>query len=277
MRRSTSQAIIAITLILMVTGLMVLSLSGHLAPLQGLILRPFSGIQSWIALRVAATRELLNSPRDVASLREEITQLESEVTRLHQEIISLREQAAEAEILAALLDYARAKPESSYRATNVIGRDVSPFLRSIWINGGSDTGFSRGMPVVTQQGLVGRIVEVFPTIARVQLISDPEASVNVKLQQSRTDGLLSPQLNGELWVDLIDQTVTVTQGELVLTSGLGGKYPTDIPIGQILNVRRRDYELFQQAVIQPSVDFDDIDIVLIITNFRPLPLEHIAP
>ena len=84
-------------------------------------------------------------------------------------------------------------------------------------------------------------------------------------------------MNGELWVDLIDQTVTVTQGELVLTSGLGGKYPTDIPIGQILNVRRRDYELFQQAVIQPSVDFDDIDIVLIITNFRPLPLEHIAP
>lgn len=59
MRRSTSQAIIAITLILMVTGLMVLSLSGHLAPLQGLILRPFSGIQSWIALRVAATRGMI--------------------------------------------------------------------------------------------------------------------------------------------------------------------------------------------------------------------------
>ena len=277
MRRSTSQAIIAVTLILLATGLLVLSLSGHLAPLQGLILHPLSGVQSWIALRVAATRELLYSSRDIASLREEIARLESEVTRLQQEIISLREQSAEAEILAALLDYARAQPESSYKAANVIGQDVSPFLRSIWINAGSDTGFSRGMPVITQRGLVGRIVEVFPTIARVQLITDPEASVNVKLQQSRADGLLAPQLNGELWVDLIDQTVTVSQGELVLTSGLGGKYPTDIPVGQILNVRRRDYELFQQAVIQPSVDFDDIDIVLVITNFHLLPLEHSAP
>lgn len=264
-------------LILVAAGLLALSLGGYLTPIQNLILRPISSIQSWVALRVAALRDFLTSPRDVASLREEISGLEGEVARLQQEIIALREQAAEAKILAALLDYARARPESSYKAARVIGRDVSPFLRSLIIDVGSDAGISRGMPVVTRRGLVGRIIEVFPTVARVQLITDPEASVNVQLQLSRADGVLAAQLNGELWVDLIDQSATITQGELVITSGLGGKYPIEIPVGQVISIHRRDYELFQQAVIQSSVDFDDIDIVLVITNFRPLPLEQPFP
>lgn len=277
MKRSTSRTFVAVTLILVAAGLLTLSLGGYLAPIQNLILRPISSIQSWVALRVAAIRDFLTSPRDVASLREEISGLEGEVARLQQEIIALREQAAEAEILAALLEYARAKPESSYKAARVIGRDVSPFLRSLIIDIGSDAGITRGMPVVTRRGLVGRIIEVFPSVARIQLITDPEASVNVQLQLSRADGVLAAQLNGELWVGLIDQSATITQGELVITSGLGGKYPAEIPVGQVISIRRRDYELFQQAVVQSSVDFDDIDIVLVITNFRPLPVEQPLP
>ncbi len=277
MRRSTSRTFVAVTLILVAAGLLALSLGGYLAPIQNLILRPISSIQSWVALRVASLRDFLTSPRDVASLREEISRLEGEVARLQQEIIALREQTAEAEILAALLDYARASPESSYKAARVIGRDVSPFLRSLIIDVGSDAGISRGMPVVTRRGLAGRIIEVFPTVARVQLITDPESSVNVQLQLSRADGVLAAQLNGELWVDLIDQSTTITQGELVITSGLGGKYPAEIPVGQVISIHRRDYEVFQQAVIQSSVDFDDIDIVLVITNFRPLPIEQPLP
>jgi len=277
MRRSTSRTFVAVTLILVAAGLLALSLGGYLAPIQNLILRPISSIQSWVALRVASLRDFLTSPRDVASLREEISRLEGEVARLQQEIIALREQTAEAEILAALLDYARARPESSYKAARVIGRDVSPFLRSLIIDVGSDAGISRGMPVVTRRGLAGRIIEVFPTVARVQLITDPESSVNVQLQLSRADGVLAAQLNGELWVDLIDQSATITQGELVITSGLGGKYPAEIPVGQVISIHRRDYEVFQQAVIQSSVDFDDIDIVLVITNFRPLPIEQPLP
>jgi rod shape-determining protein MreC len=130
-----------------------------------------------------------------------------------------------------------------------------------------------GMPVVTERGLVGRIAEVFANSARVQLITDPEIVVNARLQSSRADGALAPQLSGEIWVDLIDQDVEASPGELVLTSGLGGLYPADIPIGEVISVRKRDYELFQQVVIQPSVAIDDIEIVLIITNFRPLTIE----
>jgi rod shape-determining protein MreC len=277
MNRSNVRGLLAGTLILISIGLMILSISGYLSPLESAVSRPLSAVQSWIALRVSAIRDLVTSPRDLAALREENSRLEAEIARLQQEIISLREQAAEAEVLAALLDYARGQPESRSIAAKVIGQDVSPFLRSIWISRGSDSNISHGMPVVTERGLVGRVVEIRPTVSRVQLITDPGASVNVKMQFSRADGVLAAQPDGGLRVELISQNVDLAIGELVLTSGLGGKYPANIPIGQVVSVRRRDFELFQEAVIQQSVNFDDLDIVLVITNFRPVPLDQATP
>lgn len=258
-------------------SLLILNLSGFLQPVQNLVARPIISVQTWFALRFSALRDVLASPRDMATLRGDVNRLEAENALLQQEIISLREQAAEADVLAALLNYARSQPQSRYLATNVIGRDVSPFIRSILIGGGSDTGISKGMPVVTSRGLVGRVVEVFATYSRVQLITDPENAVNVKFQESRTEGVLTAQLNGELVVDLIDLNAELSQGELVLTSGLGGKYPADIPVGAILSIHHRDYDLFQQATIQSSVEFDQLDIVLVITNFRPLIFEQPNP
>jgi rod shape-determining protein MreC len=277
MRRTSPRVIFAGTLILIAIALLILQLSGYLTPFTNTLLRPVTALQSWFAVRYVAVRDLLASPSDMASMREEINRLQAENALLQQEIIALREQASEAEVLAALLDYARTQPENRYLATNVIGRDVSPFIRSVLIGQGSDAGIAIGMPVVTAQGLVGRVEEVFASYARVQLITDPETAVNVKLQQARTEGILTARLNGEIFVDLIDLNAELSEGELVLTSGLGGKYPPDIPIGSVTSIRRRDFDLFQDATIQSSVSFDQLSLVLVITNFEPLILESVNP
>jgi len=273
MKPPSSRSLVAGILTLVSLALLVLSLSGFLESLQGLALRPVAAAQEWIAVRAATLRNLLAAPGDVVTLRQQNAELQAEVARLQREVITLREQAAEAEILGGLLNYARSKPESRYLAANVIGRDVSPYLRSIWIGSGTDDGIARGMPVVTERGLVGRVVEAFPTAARVQLIIDPQAAVNVRLQDSRADGVTVAQPNGELRMDQINQGVDVAAGELVLTSGLGGGFPADIIVGQVASVRTRDYELFQQAVLQPGVDFENLEIVLVIASFQPLPAE----
>ena len=270
MSHSSSRALLALTFILIAGGLLVLNLGGYLQAAEGMALRPLGALQGWLSQRVTAVQTLLTSPTDLATLRAENLRLEAEVARLERELIAVREQAAEAEVLAGLLGYARTRPESRYVAARVIGQDISPFIRSVWIDRGSDGGLQQGMPVVTERGLVGRVAEVYSTIARIQLITDPQSSVNLRLQTSRADGALQAQLNGELWVDAIDQSASVTPGELVLTSGLGGAFPPDIPVGQILTVRKRDYELFQQAVVQPSADLENLLVVLVITNFQPL-------
>jgi rod shape-determining protein MreC len=277
MKPHPSRSLTAASLLLLAIGLLILGLAGFLTPAQSLVLRPIMGIQSWIASRFAALRDLATAPSDVAALRQQNAELEAEVASLQQQVISLQEQVGEVEILSALLSYARTRPENRYLAASVIGEDVSPFIRSIWIGRGSDAGLLRGMPVVTERGLVGRVVEVFATVSRVQLIVDPEAAVNVVLQDSRADGVTVAQPNGELWVDLISQEAEVAPDELVLTSGLGGGYPPDIPVGQVISVRRRDFEIFQQATIQPVVDFERLQVVLVITNLPALPFEAPAP
>jgi rod shape-determining protein MreC len=78
-------------------------------------------------------------------------------------------------------------------------------------------------------------------------------------------------------LDMISQDETVEPGDLVLTSGLGGGYPADLIIGQVVSVRSVDVELFQQAVVQTSVDFSRLEIVLVITNFRPVDISPLVP
>lgn len=277
MNRQSSRALFALILLLVAAGTVVLGQAGFLTSAQSLVLRPVGEIQNWLSTRFAVIRELVTAPRDAATLRAEIAGLQAENARLQQELITLREQSAELEKLSALVDFARGQPENRYLAASVIGRDVSPFLRWVIISAGSDDGVVRGMPVVTDQGLVGRVVDVFATVSRVQLITDPDAAVNVQLQASRAEGVLAPQANGELHIELLEQGAVVDEGDLVLTSGLGGSYPSDISVGQIISVRRRDFELFQEAVISPAVNFDELEVVLVITSFRPLPLEEIAP
>ncbi|MEE9216153.1 MAG: rod shape-determining protein MreC [Anaerolineales bacterium] len=262
----------ASALVLLAGAVFILNIGGYLGPAQDVILPPLTGAQDWVSQRYFTIRDLVNSPRDVAALQTRIGELEGENARLRDQIISLQERAAEAEVLSALLNYARTRPESRYLSTNVIGLDPSPFVRSINIGAGSDRGVLYGMPVLTDEGLVGRVIEVTAGTSRVQLITDPASAVNVQLQGSRADGLLAAQPNGELWVELIDQNATVEPGELVLTSGLGGTFPADIPVGHVISVRRRDFELFQRAVIQPTVNFDDLEIVLLVTNFQLLEI-----
>lgn len=271
MSQLSSRALFATALLLLAAALFVLNLAGYLGPAESLLLRPVAATQRWVAERVSGVRDLLSSPGDVSALQQRVAELEAERARLEEEIIALREQAAEAEILSALLGYARQRPERGYLATTVIGRDPSAFLQSISIGSGSDQEIRFGMPVVTDRGLVGRVAEVYATTSRVQLITDPAFAVNVKLLGSTAEGVLAAQPNGELWIELIDQDAPVEPGALVLTSGLGGGFPTDIPVGQISSVRRRDFELFQRAALIPAVDFDALEIVLVITSFAPGP------
>jgi rod shape-determining protein MreC len=277
MRSNTSRSFQSIVLAFIVIGLIALALGGYLTPLSRLVLNPVISAQTWLSTRFQAFQNFFNAPQDLARLRQRNTELEAEVSRLQAEIIDLQQQISETRILSALVDFARAHPDNRYVAAAVIGRDTSPFVKYVIINRGSDDGLRRGMPVVTQQGLVGRVAAVTAGAARVQLITDPSSSVNVRLEPSRALAVLVGSITGELTVEMIPQSATVQIGDLVLTSGLGGNYPADILVGQTTSVRRRETDLFQSAAVQPVVDFSQLEIVLVITNFRPVDITPLIP
>ena len=258
-------------------GLILLALGGYLSPVLVTLSRPVLSAQEWISSRYVAINQLVNAPQDVEDLRIRNIELENEVSRLQSQIIILQEQLDESQGLEELLGYARRRPEFKYAAAAVIGKDPSPFLHYIIIDHGSDEGIRRGMPVVTQSGLVGRIDAVTAGAARVQLITDPGSVVNVKLQAQKINAQINGSITGEITLDMVPQDTNLEPGEVILTSGLGGNYPADILIGQVITVRQFENEIFQTAAIQPIVDFSQLQAVLVIKNFRPIDITPLEP
>jgi rod shape-determining protein MreC len=277
MKSTSPRSSQAIVLTLVAVGLIALALGGYLTPLTRLVINPFVSVQTWIAVRYQAIRDLVTSPSDITRLRQRNTELEGEVARLEAQVIELQGQIQEVQVLSALLDFARAHPENQYQAATVIGYDTSPFLKYVIINRGSDDGLRRGLPVVTYQGLVGRVAAVTAGAARVQLITDPASHINVRIQPSQAEGVVNGQLTGDITLENIPQDANVQPGDLILTSGLGGNYPPNIIIGQITGVRKRDYDLFQTASVQLVVDYSHLEIVLVIINFNPVDITPLIP
>jgi rod shape-determining protein MreC len=264
--------LIALALLLVAAGLVVLGQVGVIQPVQDLALRGVTGAQRTISTVFFNVRDFITAPRNLQELIQRNNQLEAQVAQLEAELVTSQEQASEADALRALLGAARQQPENHYLVAQVIGRDTNPFLHYLILDEGSDAGVRRGMPVVNEKGLVGRVTEVSATASKVQLIIDPNSVINARIQASRAEGVLVGQSTGGLQMIYIPQDVTVTAGDLVVTSGLGGGFPPEILIGRVVSVHKRDYELYQTAVIEPRNDFTKLEMVLIITNFEPVQI-----
>lgn len=277
MRDQFSRTIQTTITFLITAGVLILAFGGYFRSASGALTGGLVSVQYWFASRTQAIQEFLAAPGDLITLRTRNAELEAQVSQLQTQVIDLQQRANETSILAALVDFSRASPESSYKAASVIGRDPSPFLHYIIINRGSDDGIQRGMPVVTNEGLAGRIDAVISDAARVQLITDPASAVNVHLRNANTEAMVQGSVTGDIGLALISQDVTVEPGDIILTSGLGGGFPPDLIVGQVVNVRRLPAELFQEATVQPAVDFSRLQIVLVITNFRAINTVPLVP
>ena len=277
MRNLFSRTLQTTIIFLIAGGIVALALGGYFSSASNVFTGSLVNLQAWFSTRFNAVQDFVTAPRDMAALQQRNSELESQVSELQAQVIQLQQQVGQTEILAALVDFERVRPENTYRGAAVIGRDPSPFLHYIIINRGSNDGILRGMPVVTDQGLVGRVDAVIADAARVQLITDPASSVNVRLQNAEVEAALSGSVSGDVSLDLIPQDTNVQNGDLVLTSGLGGGYPPDLIVGQVIDVQKREYDLFQRATIQPVVDFNRLQIVLVIINFKPVDITPLEP
>jgi rod shape-determining protein MreC len=270
--RLQSRTIFVALLLASILALLLLNQAGRLDGLKSVLLTPLAALQRGVAGATdGLTQAVRGSPND-ATLRQENADLKAQVAQLQKRIVDLQESQADLNLLSGLLNYARSQPDSRYAAANVIGRDSSPFLSYIIIDVGSDSGIARDQPVVSDNGLVGTVVAVNCCAARVRLITDPDSAVNARLQQSRDEGTAVGRFGGGLELQYLSQQAQVKTGDLVLTSGLGGGYPQGIVIGSVSAVQRQAFDVLQTASLTPGVDFNRLEIVLVITNFKPVDL-----
>jgi len=274
MGRERLQNLVPVLLILLALIGFVLDRAGLLQPIGDLLARGTTPLQEAMNLIVSQVGELTQTARDLRDLRQRNRELEAQNASLLLENVRLREVETEATLLRDLLDFSQVYPSFDIRGAHVvgrvIGRDPSNLQRYITLDVGREDGIVRNMPVVTNRGLVGRISEVGDGWSRVLLITDVSSLVNALTQSTRASGLIQGQADGSLMMRDIPQEDVASVGDTVFTSGLGGDFPRQILIGQITKVERKDYELYQVATVQPTVDFDHLEVVLVITGFEPI-------
>jgi rod shape-determining protein MreC len=133
------------------------------------------------------------------------------------------------------------------------------------------------MTVMTPRGLVGKIVQLGHNAVKVLLLIDSGSSVNAMIQRSRAGGVVygqrGPTGTTPLVMRFIPQGEEIKPGDRVITSGLGGIFPPGIAIGQVAQVRQKDTDMFQEATIEPFVDFARLETVLVVTNHQPVRLD----
>ena len=276
-RRSWSFGDIGIRLVILGLAslvLMALQVTGRLEPVQSAITQLTSPAQVGATGATESVTDAVDFLFELRNLRQRNAELEQVNSNLLVENFELREVQRENELMRQMLAFAQTRPGLDLRGAQivarVIGQESNNFLGYIMLDLGQSHGLEVGFPVVTDQGLIGRISEVTDTTSKVLLIGDASSAVNAVLQSSRLPGVVRGTPGGDLLMDYIPQGETFSVGEVVLTSGLGGRFPKGIPIGQVVEIRQRDIDVFQQAVVRPTVDFPRLELVMVVTNFDPL-------
>lgn len=237
-------------------GKVKLAISGLFLPLFGLT----SSAHQWTSSSQLVSRTQL--ARENEELRHDNDELK---IRLQQDAALENENAR----LRALVGW----PRQAYwklHLARVIARDPANWWRTVQIDLGSRDGIQTNYPVLTADGLVGRVQSVYPNRSQVVLLGSPDLRVAAVVLPTRETGVISagsssPQENNMVDLDYLSGASTVRPGYSVVTWGEGGVFPANIPIGQIVDVRTKDFGLATEARVKLSADISALQEVWVMT------------
>src|SRR6266705_1142555 len=197
-------------------------------------------------------------------VRQENRELKDEIEKLRLERVRLVDDAEQARRLQALLGF-KEQYISKTTAAQVIGSSGSEQSRSIYIDKGSNQGLDKDMPVITADGVIGRVLKAYPSVSQVLLINDQTSGVGAILEQSRLQGILRGTPAGEVILEKVMSDETVQPGEKVLTSGGDQVFPKGLPVGTVTKVSTGT-DLFLNVRVKPAANLSKLEEVLVITK-----------
>jgi rod shape-determining protein MreC len=170
--------------------------------------------------------------------------------------------------------------ENRFIAAEVIGKDPSPWFKSIMIDKGRAAGMVKGLPVVVAEGVIGQVIEVGGHYSKVLLLIDQNSAVDAMIQKSRARGVLKGNSTGQCKLYYMLRKHEIHIGDTVVTSGLDGVYPKGLRIGYVSAVTRQHSGIFQEISVNPFADFEKFEEVLVVLErpmFSPEPKSTLPP
>jgi len=196
-------------------------------------------------------------------LEAENRRLRKENHLLENQLVQYREGSLEALRLRKILKL-QEQFDTTQVIAEVIDREQSPIFKSILIDKGTKHGLKVGLPVLSDQGIAGRITECSWHISRIMLIVDVNSNVSALLQRSRTHGILQGAGAAGCRLKYVSKTEDVQVGDAVISSGLGGVFTKGIVLGVVAAVDKKEGGFFQRIDVRPSVDFGKLEEVAVL-------------
>jgi len=197
-------------------------------------------------------------------VRAENRQLKDQIEQMRLEQVRLSEDAAQARRLQTLLAF-KEQFISRTVAAQVIGSSGSDLSRTVYIDKGENAGIKRDMAVMTADGIVGKVLLVYPSVSQVLLISDQSSGVGAILAKTRLQGVLRGTANGEVVLERVMSDEQVPVGETVLTSGGDQIFPKGLPVGTVTKVGNGK-DLFLNIKIKPAANLSKLEEVLVLVE-----------
>ncbi len=197
-------------------------------------------------------------------VRAENRQLKAQIEQMRLEQVRLSEDAAQAHRLQNLLAF-KEQFISKTVAAQVIGSSGTDSSRIIYIDKGENAGIKRDMAVITADGIVGKVLLVYPTVAQVLLINDQTSGVGAILEKSRLQGVLRGTQNGEVVLERVMSDEQVPEGETLLTSGGDQIFPKGLPVGTVAKVGNGK-DLFLNIKVKPAANLSKLEEVVVLVE-----------
>lgn len=253
---------------------------GALHTLQRGAQEVLSPIQTGASRALKPVRDAVAWTGDTLSAKGENERLRDEVGRLRQEVAATQTARRDAEQLRGFVNIARQDgfPQATAPvAARVIARSPTVWWSSIQINKGSGDGIEVDQPVITGDGLAGKVTSVTGGTATVTLIADERSAVSAQVMPSGADGIVRPEVGNpnDLLLDFVEKKSDIRTGQTVVTSGfsstqgLESLFPRGIPIGRVKRVDRSELDIYQTVHIEPFADLKRMDFVQVLTEAGP--------
>ncbi len=204
--------------------------------------------------------------------RAENENMRGEMQRLQLRNQELESQNAEARRLANLLNFHDAHTEVQMLAAEVIGSSSDSSSHTLFINRGEKDRVRMNQPVITPEGVIGKIVEVFPRSAQVQLINDPSSGVGALFATTRTHGVVSGNGGSGPHMDYVANEEKVVPGEMIVTSGEDKIFPKDLLIGTVESAKQSN--TFQVITVKPAARLDRLEDVIVLLSQHDLDAKN---
>jgi rod shape-determining protein MreC len=201
----------------------------------------------------------------LVGIEEENKNLKKKINEFKATLVLYQEGYLEAQRLRKILsitdDY-----DYHFISARVIGREQAALSKTILINKGAVHGLKTGMPVIAPPGLIGRLTDVSWHASKVLLFIDENSNVDAIVQRTRIQGIISGAGPQGLILKYISKTQDVKEGDVVISSGMGGVFPKGLLIGQVSHVDRQAASLFLKINVAPFVDFSKLEEILILAS-----------